>query len=56
MIPVFEGAMTVHSLGLVYTGPNYTSGQDDVTARTEGCLCVRSKNRNEADRDERLAS
>jgi hypothetical protein len=38
-------------LTMVYTRPNFTSGQDDVPTRTEECLCVRSKNRHEADRD-----
>jgi hypothetical protein len=41
---------------MVYTRPKYTCGQDDVPTTTEECLCVRSKNRHEADRDERLAN
>jgi hypothetical protein len=41
---------------LVYTRPNYTSGQADVPTRTEECICVRSKNRHEVDPYERLAS
>jgi hypothetical protein len=36
--------------------PNYTSGRDDVPARTEEYLCVRSKNRHEADRDELIVA
>jgi hypothetical protein len=36
---------------LVYTRPNYTSGQDDVRTRTEECLCVRSDNRHKAARE-----
>jgi hypothetical protein len=45
----------IRVLTMVYRRPNYISGQDDVPTRTEECLCVRSKNRHEADRDERLA-
>jgi hypothetical protein len=41
---------------LMYTRPNYASGQDDVLPRTVESLCVRSKNRHEEQRDERLAS
>jgi hypothetical protein len=36
--------------------PDYRSGQDEVPTRTEKYLFVRSKNRHEEDRDERLAS
>jgi hypothetical protein len=41
---------------MVYTRPNYASGQDDVPTRTEECLCVRSENRQEADRGELIVA
>jgi hypothetical protein len=46
----------IRVLMMMYTRHNYTSGQDEVPARTEECLCVRSKNRHDSDRSERLAS
>jgi hypothetical protein len=51
-----KSSTLIRDLTMVFTRPNYTSGQDDVPTRTEERLCVRSKTRHEADRDERLAS
>jgi hypothetical protein len=55
--PVHRVAIIVTTLPItVAARPNGTSGQDDIPTRSQECLCVRSENRHDADRDVRLAS